>query len=414
MAHWPHIPDDGIAAVERVLRSGKISYWTGTQARDFEKEFAAYTGAAHAVAVANGTLTLEIALRSLGIGPGDEVIVPSRTFIATAGSVVALGAVPVICDIDPDTNCLTALTVARVTTPRTRAVIVVHLGGYPAPMPELLDFTRQLDIAVIEDCAQAHGALSAGRAVGTWGDAGCYSFSQEKILPLGEGGMITYGRADETDATTRDRARAHFEAAWSYRDHGRSWQKAHDASVAAASPTFRYLNDSFGTNARMGEMEGALGRVLLRHLPAWHAARAANAQVLVDALAGEQDLCRLLVLPQHERERGSEHAYYRLYGLLNIARLRDDWSRDRIVNELNARVSERHPQATPAAQYGSAAFIGREAAWVANGLAANQDLPGAQVADGGSIAFYIDPAHSTDDMQAIADTLVEILHAARV
>ena len=393
---WPSIPAEGIAAVSRVLESGDINYWTGTECREFEREFAQWTGAPYALAVANGTLALEIALRATGVRGGDEVVVPSRTFIATAGAVVALGAVPVIADIDPATNNVTPLTVARVLTPRTRAVIPVHLGGHPADVAAIRALTDQMGIAVVEDCAQAHGARVGGQHVGLAGHAGCFSFCQDKILPLGEGGMITF--TDE----------ALYQAAWSYRDHGRDYQLMHATARLQHSGPFRWMTTRFGTNARLGEMEGALGRVLLRHLEQYHAARTENAHRLAAGLA---DIPGIDVLPEpsvavgaavgahtaYSQPTHAEHAYYRLYGLVDEGALADGWSRDRILDAINA-------EGIPV-QYGSCALIGNELAFEAYGFPQPVALDGAREAHARSVAFFVHPTLTAED---IDDTIAAV------
>jgi dTDP-4-amino-4,6-dideoxygalactose transaminase len=406
---WPQIPAEGRAAVDAVLASGRINYWTGQECRAFEKEYGEYVHTSLALAVANGTLALELALRSFGIGAGDEVIVPSRTFIATAGAVVATGARPVIADIDPRTNCLTALSAAQVTSPRTRALIAVHLGGYPAPLDELRSFTDQLNIRIIEDCAQAHGARYRGREIGSLGDAACFSFCQEKIVPLGEGGLIVW-------AESSPGAREAYERAWAYRDHGRNWQRAHTADVAAASPRFRYLNDSFGTNARLGEMEGALGRVLLRQLPKYHALRRRNAHILTTELASCPGL-RMLDITEEESAQGTRHACYRLYGRIDTKALAPGWTRDKVIDAINAEGGGH------VAQYGASACIGREAAFLLSGAGALEadsgadfaparELPGAETADAESIAFYVHPTLSEADMRLVAAATTKVMKVA--
>ena len=387
---WPSVPTDGREAVARVLESGDINYWTGTECRTFEREYASYLGVEHTLAVANGTLALEIALRALNVGPGDEVIVPSRTFIATAGAVVAVGATPVVVDIDPETNALTPLTIAQALTPRTRAVIVVHLGGYPADMPAILELTSQLGLKVVEDCAQAHGATINGRQVGTFGDAGCFSFCQDKILPLGEGGLIAL-RDGEV-----------YARAWSYRDHGRDLELAQgDPLVAADSPaaSFRWLTTTFGSNARLGEMEGALGCATLRHLPEYVAQRRANALALADALSSEAHLRVLTPAPGFP----CEPSYYRLYALLDTDALAPGWTRDRVIAAI---VAEGVP-----AQYGSCALIGHEAAFDTIDLsgAPKVALPGAQRAHERSIAFLVHPTAAVADMADVATAVTKVL-----
>lgn len=388
---WPVIDEEGQEAVLSVLRSGRINYWTGTQTRTFEQEFAAYVGVPFALAVANGTLALELALRACGIGAGDEVIVPSRTFIATAGCVAAVGATPVIADIDPATNDLSALTVAEVLTPRTKAIIAVHLGGFPAPMDNIIDLAHQIGAYVIEDCAQAHGATYRGHAVGSLGDVGCFSFCQDKIMPLGEGGMITF------------KDRAMFERAWSYRDHGRSFAKTHEASVSEKSAQFKWLTDSFGSNARMGEMEGALGRVMLRNLEGYHESRTVHALNLAVRFKRIEGISSIL---PHESEmaEGTNHAFYRLYTRVDTTRLRPDWSRDRIITEMVAR-------GVPV-QYGSCALIGHEKAFERFASAQLSSWHGAEVAHRESMAFLVHPTLTEHDIDIIAHIVETVMSQA--
>ncbi len=395
---WPQIPEAGVEAVAAVLRSGKINYWTGEQARRFEAEFAEAQEVAHTLAVANGTLALELALRSFGIGAGDEVIVPSRTFIATAGAVVAVGATPIIADIDPMTGALTPLSVAKRLTPRTRAVIVVHVGGYPAPVTAIRELTDQLDLVVIEDCAQAQGARIEGRPIGTTGHASCFSFCQDKILPLGEGGMICYSAGERQEDA--------WQQAWAYRDHGHAFMLAHDAQVQEHSAQFKYLCEGFGTNARLTEAQGALGRVLLAQVPAWHAQRTRNAEILTGELADFAPVLRPVVLPPADRARGSEHACYRLYFLLDSAALAPGWDRDRVIEAI---VAEGAP-----VQFGSCALIGHERAFATleTAQATDDDLPGARCADEQSLAFFVHPTLTEVDMVDIAAAARKVLNQA--
>ncbi len=189
---WPHFDPDEIATAARVLQSGKVNYWTGEEGRRFEDEFAAQAGCKYGIAVANGTVALELALHALGIGPGDEVIVPSRTFIASASSVVMRGAKPVLADVDPNSQNLTVATIRPLLTTRTRAVIAVHLAGWPCDMDLIAELAHGHGLKVIEDCAQCHGATYKGRPVGSLGDVGAFSFCQDKIMTTGgEGGMVT-------------------------------------------------------------------------------------------------------------------------------------------------------------------------------------------------------------------------------
>src|SRR5215471_2331827 len=315
-AVWPEFADDEIFAACAVLRSGKVNYWTGDEGLRFEEEFARYVGCKHAVAVANGTVALELALRALGIGPGDEVVVPARTFIASASSVALCGAVPVVADVDRSSQNLTAATIEAVLSSRTRAVIAVHLNGWPCDMNTILGLARDRGLKVIEDCAQAHGATYKGRKVGSLGDAAAFSFCQDKIMSTGgEGGMITTNDA------------AVFEAAWSFKDHGKNYRALASRSP---SPAFRWVHDSFATNARMTEMQAAMGRVLLRKLDRRVAVRRENARVLM------REFSRIPGLRVVEPEVHEEHAYYKYYAFVRPEELLDGWQRDRIAAAIRA------------------------------------------------------------------------------
>lgn len=315
-APWPQFSADEIAAACSVLRSGKVNYWTGEEGLQFEKEFAAYTGCRYAVAVSNGTVALELSLKAMGIGPGDEVVVPSRTFIASASAAVMCGATPVMADVDRESQNLTAASIEQVRSPRTRAVVAVHLAGWPCDMDPILDLAREHKLKVLEDCAQAHGAAYKGRRVGSIGDAGAFSFCQDKIMSTGgEGGMIT----------TNDEAV--FKAAWNFKDHGKNYDAMNPRPT---SPEFRWVHDSFGTNGRLTEMQAAIGRVQLRELDDRVAARCANAGYLMQQI-GDVPGLRLTVPPP---EVG--HAYYKYYVFLRPQELRQNWDRDRVAAALRA------------------------------------------------------------------------------
>jgi len=315
--HWPHFAADELQAVDAVLRSGQINYWTGTQCREFENEYAAYTQTAHAIALTNGSVSLELALLLLGIGPGDEVVTTPRTFIASASCVVLRGATPVFADVDRDSQNITAQTIERVLSPRTKAIILVHLAGWPCEMDGILELARARGIAVIEDCAQAHGAQYRGRPVGSLGDFGSFSFCQDKIITTGgEGGMLVTNDAES------------WSRGWSFKDHGKSFDAVYKREHA---PGFRWLHESFGTNWRLTEIQAAIGRLQLRKLDGWVARRREHASRLIDALSGIPGL-RVPTPPAHIR-----HAYYKLYAFVEGDRLRASWSRDRIVAEINGQ-----------------------------------------------------------------------------
>jgi dTDP-4-amino-4,6-dideoxygalactose transaminase len=314
---WPYFEEDEIAAAVNVLRTGKVNYWTGSEGREFEKEFATFTGSKFGVAVMNGTVALELALRSLGVGAGDEVVTTARTFIASASCAAVLGARPVIADVDRDTQNVTAKTISAVLTPKTKAIIAVHLAGWPCEMDAIMALARERGIKVVEDCAQAHGAEFKGRPVGSWGDVAAFSFCQDKIMTLaGEGGLVT----------TNDESI--WRNAWEYKDHGKSWDAVYNRQHA---PGFRWLHESFGTNWRLTEVQSAMGRVMLRKLPAWVDKRRKFAGMFSDAFA---DCAALrLTLPPND----VKHSYYKYYAFVRPERLRSGWTRDRIIDEIVSR-----------------------------------------------------------------------------
>ncbi|WP_338317480.1 DegT/DnrJ/EryC1/StrS aminotransferase family protein, partial [Bradyrhizobium ottawaense] len=254
---WPSYTQEEIEAVSSVLASNKVNYWTGDLCREFEAEFAKFVGTRHAVALANGTLALDVALKALGVGPGDEVVVAPRTYIASVSSAVIAGAIPVFADIDRDTQNISAETISRVLTDRTKAIIPVHLAGMPCDMDPIMRLASERGLVVIEDCAQAHGATYKGRSVGSIGHVGAWSFCQDKIITTGgEGGMVT----------TNDQGL--WSAMWSYKDHGKSWKCVYEDRHP---PGPRLLHTSFGTNWRMLEMQGAIGLIQLKRMPEWTA-----------------------------------------------------------------------------------------------------------------------------------------------
>lgn len=311
---WPQFDDEQIEAVATVLRSGQINYWTGTIGREFEREYAKYLGRRHAIALANGTVALELSLEAFGIGEGAEVIVPARTFVASASCAVMRGAVPVIADVDRDSQCLTARTIEAVLSGRTRAVVVVHLAGWPADMDPIMRLAREHDLVVIEDCAQAHGASYKGRPVGSIGHAGAFSFCQDKIITTGgEGGLLAL---DDEGAWRR---------AWAFKDIGRSYAAAYERDH---EPGFRWLTESFGTNWRMTEMQAALGRIQLKRLPAWSQSRNRNALLWRKVLDG----LSALRIPTPSSD--DTHAYYRFYAFIRPEQLARGWTRDRILTEV--------------------------------------------------------------------------------
>lgn len=382
---WPVFGRDEIDAVSGVLASGRVNYWTGTECRAFEEEFAAFCGTQHAISLANGTLALELALHALGIGPGDEVIVPARTFIASASCAVARGAVPVVADVDPVSQNLTADTVLPALTSRTRAIVAVHLAGWPCDMDPIMALARERGVKVIEDCAQAHGATYKGRPVGSLGDCAAFSFCQDKIMTTGgEGGMLVMN-------DTRL-----WQKAWAYKDHGKSFDAVFNREHP---PGFRWLHESFGSNFRMTEMQAAIGRRQLAKLPEWLAVRRRNAALLAEGLASIPGL-RLTPPPQ---EIG--HAYYKYYAFVDTAALAPGWDAARINEAINA-------EGVPCFA-GSCAEIYRERAFTDRGWGPSGRLPAAQQLGETSLMFMVHPTLGEAEMADTVAAVRKVMRAAR-
>lgn len=381
---WPSYTQEEAEAVSRVLLSNKVNYWTGTECRQFEKEFADWCGARHAVAVANGTVALDLALKALGIGPGDEVIVPPRTFIATASCVVNAGATPVFADVDLDSGNLTAETIRPMITPRTRAIICVHLAGWPCDMDPIMALAEEHNLKVIEDCAQAHGARYKGRSVGSIGHIGAWSFCQDKIMTTGgEGGMVT----------TNDEKLWRF--MWEYKDHGKSYDAVYNRQHP---PGFRWLHESFGTNWRMTEMQAAIGRIQLRRMGEWSAARARNAEAIW-TVCRQYPAARVPDFP-----KVNKHAHYKCYVYTNPERLKSGWTRDRIIAAINE-------QGIPCYQ-GSCSEVYLERAFSASSWKPARPLPNARKLGDVSIMFLVHPTLTAAEIKNTCIAINEVLRLA--
>lgn len=314
---WPSFTEEEAQAVSRVLLSNKVNYWTGNETRLFEQEFAEWTGTEHAVALANGTLALELSLLALGIGDGDEVIVTPRSFIASASCILRCGAIPVFVDVDPDSQNITAKTISTALTERTKAIICVHMAGWPCDMDPILSLALARGIFIVEDCAQAHGALYKGNRVGGIGHIAAWSFCQDKIMTTGgEGGMVT----------TNDAQLA--KAVWSLKEHGKS-PEALEPSPSKGNG-YCWLHDSLGTNGRMTEMQAVIGRIQLGRVADWVAKRQANMKAISSVCS------RFTALRVPDVPHDIEHAGYRFYLFVEPEQLKKGWSRDRVLKEINA------------------------------------------------------------------------------
>jgi len=381
---WPSFSEEEANCARDIILSNKVNYWTGQECRQFEREFAVWAEADFAVAVANGTVALDLALHALGIGSSDEVIVTSRTFLASVSSIVNAGAIPVFADVNADSQNIEATTIKAVLTPRTKAIICVHLAGWPCDMDPIMALASEHGIRVIEDCAQAHGARYKGRAVGSIGDIGAWSFCQDKIMTTGgEGGMVT----------TNDRQL--WSKMWSFKDHGKSWDAVYERQHA---PGFRWLHESFGTNWRMLEVQGGIGRIQVKRMPQWHKSRLDNASRIWDCAKGLPGL-RVPDVPYD-----SVHAAYKCYVFVEPDQLGEGWDRDRILNQINSL-------GVPCFS-GSCSEVYLEKAFDGTGWRPEHGLPVAQRLGETSLMFLVHPTLTEAEIVKTCDILTTVMREA--
>ncbi|WP_405120542.1 DegT/DnrJ/EryC1/StrS family aminotransferase [Pseudomonas leptonychotis] len=381
---WPCFSEEEANAVRDVILSNKVNYWTGQECREFEKEFAACAGTEHAVALTNGTVALDVALQALGIGAGDEVVVTSRTFLASVSSIVNAGAIPVFADVDRESQNITSETIRAVLTSRTRAIICVHLAGWPCDMDSIMALAVEHDLKVIEDCAQAHGAHYKGRPVGSIGHVGAWSFCQDKIMTTGgEGGMVT----------TNDREL--WLRMWSIKDHGKSWEAVYERQHA---PGFRWLHESFGTNWRMMETQGVIGRIQLKRMVEWRARRIENAE-RIWAVAAQLSGLRVPHVPADIK-----HAAYKCYVFVESSALSEGWSRDRIMDEIILR-------GVPCFS-GSCSEVYLEKAFDGTGWRPAKPLVNARELGETSLMFLVHPTLTVAEISKTCDALAEVMALA--
>lgn len=402
--NWPYFTSEEAEAVKNVVLSNRVNYWTGQECRLFEKEFSKWCGSSFAVSLANGTLALDVALKALGIKAGDEVIVTPRTFIASVSCIVNIGAIPVFADVDRNSGNITPQTIEMVLTSKTKAIICVHLAGWPCDMDGIMSLANIHGIKVIEDCAQAHGALYKGRSVGSIGHIGAWSFCQDKIMTTGgEGGMVT----------TNDEAL--WRAMWAYKDHGKSYEAVYEREHP---PGYRWLHESFGTNWRMLEVQAAIGRIQLRRMPSWVSQRNENARILTQGLREFVQKDFLRVPDFHccdtcssssagicgDMKGVCRHAYYKYYAYLNEDKFAFGWSRDRILEEINA--------AGVPCFVGSCSEVYLEKAFEETGFRPKIRLPVARELGETTLMFLLHPTITPEMMMAAADKVALVLRQA--
>ena len=391
---WPSFSEIEANKAKDILLSNKVNYWTGNECRSFEKEFANYTDCSFAVAVSNGTLALDLAFVALGIKEGDEVIVTSRTFLASVSSIVNCGAIPVFVDISADTQNITPEAISAAITEKTAAIVCVHLAGWACEMDEIMQIASDNDLFVVEDCAQAHGAKYKGKSVGSIGHVGCWSFCQDKIMTTGgEGGMVT---------TNDERL---WKKMWAYKDHGKSYDAIYHKEHP---PGFRWLHESFGTNWRMTEIQGAIGRYQLTQMPLWTQKRNDNQNVIwecaktLNGLRVPQFKC--LACPGCDGTSKCIHAAYKCYVFVENQSLNEGWDRDKIIDEVIKR-------GVPCFS-GSCSEVYIEKAFDNTSYRPKERLPVAKELGETSLMFLVHPTLTEEEIKLTCSVLSEVMHLA--
>jgi dTDP-4-amino-4,6-dideoxygalactose transaminase len=381
---WPLFSEEEADAVKNVLLSNKVNYWTGNECREFEKEFAVWSNSKYAIALGNGTLALDSAFKALDISVGDEVIVTSRTYIASVTSIVNAGAIPIFADVDLNSQNITPESIRSMITSKTKVIVCVHLAGWPCEMDGIMDLANEFNLYVIEDCSQAHGAKYKEKSVGSIGNIGCWSFCQDKIMTTGgEGGMVT----------TNDKSL--WSKMWSYKDHGKSYEAVYERKHPDG---FRWLNESFGTNWRMTEMQGVIGRIQLKRMPDWRNKRINNANEIWKTAKQCKGL-RVPSIPDY-----IEHAAYKCYAFVELKKLKDGWGRDKIIKEINSLGVPCYSGACPE--------VYLEKAFDNTGLRPKERLVNAKELGETSLMFLIHPTLTNHEIKQTCDAITSVMNKA--
>ena len=385
---WPSYTKEESKAIAKVLLSNKVNYWTGVECRKLEREFADFAHTKYAIAVSNGTTALNLSFIALEIGEGDEVIVTSRTFLASVSSIINVGATPVFADVSLDSQNITVESISKVLTKKTKAIVCVHLAGWPCDMDPIMELAKQLNLVVIEDCAQAHGALYKGRSVGSIGHIGAWSFCQDKIMTTGgEGGIVT----------TNDREL--WSRMWSYKDHGKSWEAVYEKEHP---PGFRWIHDTFGTNWRMTEMQAAIGRIQLTRMDDWSSKRHANANTIWNTAKNLKGL-RVPNFNCHSCENNCNqstccvHAAYKCYVFVEGT----ETDRDAIKVSINER-------GVPCFS-GSCSEVYLEKAFDNTSFRPKERLPNAKLLGETSLMFLCHPTLTENEIQKTCDVIASVV-----
>ena len=379
-----YFSDEEISAVSDVLRSGYVNKWFGTITNSFEEEFANYFKLDNALTMANGSLALEAAYEILEFNEGDEIITTPRTFIATASAAILKGAKVRFADVDIDSGNISSETIEPLINSKTKAITVVHLGGWPADIKNISLLAKSYNVKLIEDCSQSHGAMFDKQYVGTFSDLSVWSFCNDKIMSTcGEGGMIS---AKDSEI---------FKKLWSYRDYGKDKELVDNLPQDSS---FKWLHSNFGSNLRMTELQSAVGKLHLSKLENWIKIRTKNAEKFISHLSKIPSV-RVPIPNQNIKS-----AWYKFYCYVVPEALKKDWSRDRIIKEIN-------DLGFPAFS-GSCSEIYLERCFRDHDLVKSKRLPNAKKLGETSLMFLVHPTISNEEITSYVSVVSKVLRIA--
>ena len=382
--NWPNFSPDEIKLTSEVLKSNNVNYLFGKQGKKFENAFASFSDCKYALAVANGTLALDLCLRSIGLREGDEVLVTSRSYVASGMSISLLGAKPIWCDVDLDSQNISLDEIKSKCTEKTKAILCVHFAGYPCDMREIVAFAKKNNLYTIEDCAQAHGATIRGKSVGSFGDISAWSFCNDKIMSTGgEGGMVTTN------------SRKLYKFISSFNNHGKNLKKYYDLKNPKSFP---YIHDQLGSNYRLTEFQSSIGIYQLKQMKRWNAIRTRNANEIICAIEGS-NLVDVPILKE-----GYQHAWYKLYLTINKDFLKKSWSLSKIITALNAKAVS--------SSFGGCGEMYREKAF--SGSKKKVHLKNARYLERNSLMILIHPTITHTEIRRRAKILNSVLAAATI
>jgi dTDP-4-amino-4,6-dideoxygalactose transaminase len=314
---WPYVSKQEHKIVSDVLKSNKLNYWTGLQCKSFEKEFSSFFGKKYGVSVCNASVALDISLRSLNLPQGSEIIVTPRSYVSSASCVLNNNLKPIFADIDINSQNLSPKSIEKKINKKTKAIILVHLSGYPCEMDKIVKIAKKNKILIIEDCSQSHGAKYRNKFTGSFGDIAIWSFCNDKIMnTLGEGGMICVNNEKI------------YKKIWSLKDCGKNLDKI--MNKASNKFDFKWVHDSQGTNLRMTEVQAAVGRYQLRQLNNSIKIRQRNASIIYRALKNS----KIAIIPKIPTY--ISHSFYRCYVLLDKKKINNKWSKTKMIKYLNS------------------------------------------------------------------------------